>query len=375
MNHLPDYNIANLIVIAAAIQGFIFGAYVLLFYKHRTLSHRYLAALVLLISVNNLYYWVIDTNLYRVYQWRFYRYVLIPWDLLMLPVFYFFVATYLQHPIKKKILYLLPFITGASFHITFFISRVLLKNYSFIPMPFINEYYGLEEYATILFNIFMILITFRFIRRADKKLIQSRGRPLLYETKWLKQMLLTAFIICITWIVLLFVDHIVDPPWLGNRAKYYFIWICMSGLIYCLGYSGVYHLGIFNQRKKIRLAEKKQTGEKSTLKKEHFDRITSSILNEKMYLNPNLTLHSLSQSLQMSESYISAHINSFSQSNFSTFINHLRIEYAKKLLRDPAYTNFTIVSIALESGFNSKSTFYAAFKKHEGISPTVFRNS
>ena len=66
-------------------------------------------------------------------------------------------------------------------------------------------------------------------------------------------------------------------------------------------------------------------------------------------------------------------IKEHTEQNFNQFINGLRVRYSKKLFLDTSYAKFTITSIALESGFNSKSTFYYAFKKHAGMTPTEFK--
>ena len=68
-------------------------------------------------------------------------------------------------------------------------------------------------------------------------------------------------------------------------------------------------------------------------------------------------------------------VNKFSGKNFSDYINSLRVEEAKRCLRNPGFEAYTMVAIGLECGFNSKSTFYTAFKKFTGQTPTSFRKS
>ena len=75
----------------------------------------------------------------------------------------------------------------------------------------------------------------------------------------------------------------------------------------------------------------------------------------------------------MSTSHISKVINTTSNFNFSDYINLLRVEQAKKLLSNSDFDRYTIVSVGLECGFNSKSTFYTAFKKFTNYTPTEFR--
>jgi len=96
---------------------------------------------------------------------------------------------------------------------------------------------------------------------------------------------------------------------------------------------------------------------------------------EKIYRNPELSLSIISERLTISSTYISQLVNKLSNSNFSDFVNAYRINDAKQKLSDPNFSIYTILSIGLESGFNSKSTFYTAFKKHTGITPTEYREN
>ncbi len=94
----------------------------------------------------------------------------------------------------------------------------------------------------------------------------------------------------------------------------------------------------------------------------------------KIYRDSNLSLDSISKMLNISSNYLSQLVNKLSETNFSDYVNSFRIEDAKSKLKDSKFTNYTILDIALESGFNSKSTFYSVFKKHTGLSPKEFRN-
>lgn len=95
--------------------------------------------------------------------------------------------------------------------------------------------------------------------------------------------------------------------------------------------------------------------------------------NEKIYKDPDISLGNIATRLDISATYLSQLINKISGINFSDFINEYRVKESKRLLTHPNYTGYAILSIGLESGFNSKSTFYAAFKKHTGVTPSVYR--
>jgi AraC-like DNA-binding protein len=76
----------------------------------------------------------------------------------------------------------------------------------------------------------------------------------------------------------------------------------------------------------------------------------------------------------MSRNQLSELINSRMGCNFYDFVNKYRIEDVKQLMVDPKYKNFTILAIALEAGFPSKSTFNSIFKKFTGLTPSEYKS-
>ncbi len=97
--------------------------------------------------------------------------------------------------------------------------------------------------------------------------------------------------------------------------------------------------------------------------------------SEKLYLNPGLTLHDVAQALNTNTTYLSRAVNDTFGRNFSTYLNELRIREAQIMLSGPGYAHLSIEGIALSAGFNSKSAFHAAFKKHTGVTPSFFQRS
>jgi AraC-like DNA-binding protein len=94
---------------------------------------------------------------------------------------------------------------------------------------------------------------------------------------------------------------------------------------------------------------------------------------EKYYQEPELTLQDLADKLQVPSYQVSQAINEGLKKNFYDLINGYRIEEAKRLLLDPVNSNYTILSVGFEAGFNSKTTFNTVFKKFTGHTPTEFR--
>ena len=100
-------------------------------------------------------------------------------------------------------------------------------------------------------------------------------------------------------------------------------------------------------------------------------KISALIEDNKIHLQPNLTIGQMAISSGYPEYLISLYINSNYVINFRDFINKLRIENAKKLLYSEK--NQTVLDIAYACGYNSKSTFNSAFKKHANQTPSQFR--
>jgi YesN/AraC family two-component response regulator len=74
----------------------------------------------------------------------------------------------------------------------------------------------------------------------------------------------------------------------------------------------------------------------------------------------------------VSANNLSQVINEKTGFNFNDYINTFRVEEAKNILTSPEYQKLTIEAIAEKAGFNSKSPFYTAFKKHAGMTPKEF---
>ena len=92
-------------------------------------------------------------------------------------------------------------------------------------------------------------------------------------------------------------------------------------------------------------------------------------------MEPDITLDSLAEALNIMPRDLSMLINRHFGINYYEFINRYRIEEAKRMLTSTEYINTTITDIYLRVGFNSKSVFYTFFKKIEGITPTQFRQN
>jgi len=94
---------------------------------------------------------------------------------------------------------------------------------------------------------------------------------------------------------------------------------------------------------------------------------------EKPYLKDDLSLTVLAQQLGLNTNQLSQVINQKAESNFFTFVNRYRVEVVKIKLKDPAFAHLSILGIAYECGFRSKSAFNRIFKEQTGMSPVQYQ--
>ncbi len=97
--------------------------------------------------------------------------------------------------------------------------------------------------------------------------------------------------------------------------------------------------------------------------------------SEKPYRESNLTIKDLSSKVKIPSYHISQIINEKLNQNFFDFINRYRIEDVKRMLSDKHYESYSILAIAYEAGFNSKSVFNTSFKKYMKMTPSEYRKT
>jgi AraC-like DNA-binding protein len=109
------------------------------------------------------------------------------------------------------------------------------------------------------------------------------------------------------------------------------------------------------------------------LKDQYLKRLQSYMLEEKPFLNPSLTINELGRKISISPRDVSQIINESLGVNFFDFVNSYRVEEAKRYLTDTSNRGKNILDILLDAGFNTKSVFNRVFKKHTGMTPSVFK--
>lgn len=96
-----------------------------------------------------------------------------------------------------------------------------------------------------------------------------------------------------------------------------------------------------------------------------------SVVEHRWFLQPRFSLKQLANEMATNEVYVSKALNQGLNLSFNDFINRLRVDYAKRLMKND---DTQMLAIALDSGFNSKATFNRVFKLHTGMTPTQFKS-
>jgi len=121
--------------------------------------------------------------------------------------------------------------------------------------------------------------------------------------------------------------------------------------------------------------------EKEKYKNKEIDKETLNLIHQKLsvivekelFLNPNFSLEEAAKELKLTKHILSQYVNEVLGKSFSSLIKEYRIDKAKKLLETE--TNYTIENLGYDSGFNSKSAFFTAFKKTTGLTPAEYQKT
>jgi adenylate cyclase len=103
-------------------------------------------------------------------------------------------------------------------------------------------------------------------------------------------------------------------------------------------------------------------------------RLNNLMEEDKLYLNPELSLRSLAQYMNLPTNHMSQLLNEGFEQNFAYYINTYRLENFKSRLESDAAHQLTLLALAYDSGFNSKTVFNTFFKKKLGITPRAYWN-
>lgn len=284
-------------------------------------------------------------------------------------MFYFSVLFYTNPSFKFKISDLKYLILPVIFWINIILQRFggfednSVFNYVFIGL--------------ILFQaLFYTGLSYFTIRKHKKRIQQFSANTEGINLNWLEYITIIIFIINIIYVVYnLSYD---------SKALNFFINTAFLLVIYFVGYYSLKQKEIYPLEEKqreelISIDENPEAAEvkKKLISDEEVNKIKNQLeeimTQQKPYLDSELNLIRLSELLSISTHHLSYVINTGFKKNFFQYVNEYRIDYAKKLLKD-SRSKLSILGIAYESGFNSKTSFNTTFKKLTDQTPSEYKN-
>jgi len=188
------------------------------------------------------------------------------------------------------------------------------------------------------------------------------------ELNWLKHLVMVNIGFFIIWVIDDSLRVIIGDNLISGIISELSLYATLITIIW-IGFAGTKQPKIFEA---LEISPKKEESITSPDDDIKFDDIKRKIEEGKLFTNVNLSLKELASALEIRDKELSRIINQCYGNNFFHFINSYRVIYFKELMKNPQNKNLSIVGLAMEAGFKSKSTFYTAFKKIEGKTPTAY---
>jgi AraC-like DNA-binding protein len=366
-------DLITIIIFLGVVQGILVGILLLTLNRGNTKANHLLGILMILFSISISGFLLQRINIDVKYL--FFAENASSVILLFGPLFYFYILALVKRNFqlnKKYLPHFLPFAALAVFDIIFYLShsqKELQIEYSQAFSVLDRIMIGIQIIHVFIYTIFIK----RIIKEHEMKIKSTLSFIENINLKWVN---LTANLLQFVF-GLIAILIILSSAGI-NTEEYFnsFIPAVVAIIILGLGYWGFKQPIIFppeDEKKESRKYE--WSGSNDEKADEYLSRLKIIMIRDKPYLESSLTLQKLADMAEISPQNLSQIINVKLNQNFFDFINCYRITEAKKLLIDPRGQLLTILAIAAEAGFNSKSSFNAAFKKMTGMTPTEYKKS
>jgi AraC-like DNA-binding protein len=354
-----DYMTLTYVPGAAAVHGIIMGVYLLFNSRNQKKSYYFLAFFLLLLGIFIIDIILILTKSYSIAPW--FAIINSSIDFIFPVIFYLFVRSIISDKIPHyTILHFIPFILVLLISI---LSYFLVDNDIIIHEMQKSPNFDIEYIITIVIvngyiSLYIILAYINVQKAITSKMLNKvTFRLMMILRKIILLMIGIAFISTFSELTV----------WIKPYSQMIIIFL-LSILIYYSSIISIKYSDVFKtffRRDSNHMISKTQAN--SILRE-----IDNIIQSESLYLNPSITLELISKTSGYSKQYISYAINSILSLNFNEYINRYRVEEVIKCFKKGDLKLMTIMAIATKCGFNSKSTFNAAFKKQTEMTPKEY---
>lgn len=362
----------SIIILLGIAQGIFLGVLLIFLRSPNRRANRFLGILFFAFSVSISHFFFLRTGLYEEYP-HLLR-TAIPSLFLFGPLYYGYVRilTDRTHKLRPRdLLHLLPFILVVAVELPFYVSPsgAKLESLHAANDPVLVHGGMIIGAIQVVHISAYITAVIRILRAYDRQIRNTKSSIEAINLRWLR--FGTMAFIGVFGLILIMI--ILQALGLRTIALYSIsIPLIVSGIIYTMGYLGLRQPEIFSPTE-----EMGKKYERSALTpdvgKEYLDRLQNHMEIARPYLDSDLTLPRLAEQLSIPPHHLSQLINESLNQNFFDFVNGFRVEEAKRLLLDPSKAAYTVLAIAGDAGFNSKTAFNAAFKRLTGKTPSEYR--
>lgn len=300
------------------------------------------------------------------------------------PLLYFYTISIINQNIlkRKALIHLAPFII---------LTLYFLFDYYFLSAKEKLDYFYRESQIETSIPIYLTEVCLNFsipiytvlsllkLNKHENTVRQYYSDIEVKNLKWLKLVML--FFMGISIIILatnLFSDLIPLMDFLIGDS---IIYSALAVSIFYIGYFGIKQKIVFPETLApiMKAHSKKDQYKKSGLRSQEYDKYLVRLLNlmkiEKPYLNPKLSLKDLSAQMDLSENKLSQLINEGLNKKFYDFVNEYRVEEVKRKIEANENQKYSLLGIAYDCGFNSKSSFNRVFKEVTGKTPSEYKKN
>ena len=283
---------------------------------------------------------------------------------------------------KKSLLHLLPFV---AFNVYLLVAsffpdiahEIRLENvHTNVHHPLLFQLFLI---ITLLSGPFYFVLTLNLLKKHDIQIFNNfSSSDNNINLKWLRKLVIVFGVVWTALIIITVIHHVF------NLFSMVFctdsLFLSLSVFVILIGYFGLKQNVIFENELEQQPAidEEKMKYSGSTLKDDEATKYTEQLaeymLKERPYLNSELTLTQLASDLDITTHHLSQIINEQFKLNFFEYINQFRVEEVKARIKNPKFENYSLLGIALDSGFNSKSAFNRMFKKFTNQTPSQFKS-
>ena len=386
------FSVYSSLLLIGFVQGIVFtGLLLWRGIQEERLSDKLLAAILIVCSLHIAQYMLGFAGWYDARDWHSTFMFYFPFHNLLLlgPLIYYYFRALTNdefHLSKKDFKHFIPGIIYILIFIFLVVGDILVRKLLMgIPFDLHFQTKGLLEnkYEGIPRTLIQIASTISLIYYMVKTVIEYRKYKKYVndhfsdthdiEYEWIRNLLYAVIAGLAIMLIIGFIDVFITNL---SYDQFWTSYLTLAIMIYVISIMG-YQSGHRASRKleyspDLEIAEDKEAPSPSQELNGWKEKIERCFTEKKPYLDPELTLKQLAAQLGTNSSVLSKAINSSFGKNFNEFINSYRIEEVKKQLKANVHEQQTLLSIAMDCGFNSKPTFNRAFKKLLGQSPREY---